>query len=64
MNEKKVTSFAVILTGEGYRITYTYSVVSPNGDLVSQNNKGNFISRDENVNSSILNLINYIENNR
>lgn len=40
---KIVTSFTHLKTGEGDRIAYTYSEISGDGTLVSQNNKGNFI---------------------
>lgn len=40
---KKVTSFTHLVTGEGDRIAYTYSEISEDGGLISQNNKGNFV---------------------
>lgn len=40
---KKVTSFTHLVTGEGDRIAYTYSEISEDGELISQNNKGNFV---------------------
>lgn len=54
---KKVTSFTHLVTGEGDRIAYTYSEISESGDLVSQNNKGNFIVMDDEVQQAV-NLIN------
>ena len=54
---KKVTSFTHLVTGEGDRIAYTYSEISESGDLVSQNNKGNFIVMDDEIQKA-LNLIN------
>ena len=54
---KKVTSFTHLVTGEGDRIAYTYSEISESGDLVSQNNKGNFIVMDDEIQQA-LNLIN------
>ena len=41
---KKVTSFTHLVTGEGDRIAYTFSEVSESGELISQNNKGNFVA--------------------
>lgn len=54
---KKVTSFTHLVTGEGDRIAYTYSEISESGDLVSQNNKGNFIVMDDEIQQAV-NLIN------
>lgn len=50
---KKVTSFTHLVTGEGDRIAYTYSEISETGELISQNNKGNFIIVDENVKNAV-----------
>lgn len=54
---KKVTSFTHLVTGEGNRIAYTYSEISESGDLISQNNKGNFIVMDDEIQQAV-NLIN------
>lgn len=54
---KKVTSFTHLVTGEGDRIAYTYSEISESGDLVSQNNKGNFIVMDDEIQQAV-NLVN------
>ena len=40
---KKVTSFTHLVTGEGDRIAYTYSEISEDGELISQNHNGNFV---------------------
>ena len=50
---KKVTSFTHLVTGEGDRIAYTYSEISDTGELVSQNNKGNFIIVDQSIKNAI-----------
>lgn len=50
---KKVTSFTHLVTGEGDRIAYTYSEISENGEIVSQNNKANFIVTEAGVKSAI-----------
>ena len=41
---KVLTSFTKLVTGEGIRIAYTYSEVDDSGDLISQNNRGNFVA--------------------
>lgn len=43
---KKLTSFTHLVTGEGDRIAYTYSEIDDSGNLISQNNKGNFVAVD------------------
>ena len=50
---KKITSFTHLVTGEGDRIAYTYSEISDTGELVSQNNKGNFIIVDRSVKNAV-----------
>ena len=44
---KKLTSFTKLNTGEGARISYTYSEIDANGVMISQNNKGSFVVMDE-----------------
>ena len=45
-NVKKLTSITVFSTGEGKRISGTYSEITEGGDLVGNNNKFNFIALD------------------
>lgn len=59
---KKVTSFTHLVTGEGDRIAYTYSEISEVGEIVSQNNKANFIVTDDDVKSAIDTINAYINN--
>ena len=60
---RKVTSFTHLVTGEGDRIAYTYSEISESGELVSQNNKGNFIVVDQSVKNAV-DLVNQYINER
>lgn len=60
---RKVTSFTHLVTGEGDRIAYTYSEISDTGELVSQNNKGNFIIIDQSVKNAV-DLVNQYINER
>ena len=60
---RKVTSFTHLVTGEGDRIAYTYSEISESGELVSQNNKGNFIIVDQSVKNAV-DLVNQYINER
>lgn len=39
-----LTSFAVVSTGEGKRLSYTYSVIEENGDLRQSNLRKSFIA--------------------
>lgn len=60
---KKVTSFTHLVTGEGDRIAFTFSEISDTGELVSQNNKGNFIIVDQSVKNAV-DLVNQCINQR
>ena len=59
---KKVTSFMAIKTGEGMRLSYTYSEVdSESGNIISQNNKGNFIVMDSNLLAAVNAIFDFTE---
>ena len=64
MNKKKLTSFTHIITGEGSRIAYTYSEIDQQGNLISQNNKGNFVVIDDDLLNNIQAIQNYITTNK
>lgn len=65
MDINKLTSFASIITGEGYRIAYTYSVIeSETGLIKSNNNKGSFVVLDESLKSHIDSINSYINENK
>lgn len=61
---KKVTSFTHLITGEGDRIAYTFSELDSTGNLVSQNNKGNFVAVDPELVSHINAINDYINKNK
>lgn len=62
--KKILTSFMNLSTGEGSRITYTYSEVDEStGSIISQNNKGNFLVMDDSVQENLDSVKNYIRNN-
>ena len=46
-NIKKVTSVTAFSTGEGKRVSGTYSEMTESGDLVDSNVRFNFIALDE-----------------
>lgn len=59
--KKILTSFMNLSTGEGSRIAYTYSEVDENtGSIISQNNKGNFLVLDDDVQSHLDAVKKYI----
>lgn len=57
---KKLTSFTKLTTGEGTRISYTYSEVDNAGSLVSQNNRANFIVVDPSLQAHVDAIERYI----
>ena len=44
---KKLTSFTAHVTAEGQRISYTYSEIDDEGNLIRQNVRENFIVIDD-----------------
>lgn len=59
--KKILTSFMNLSTGEGSRIAYTYSEVDENtGNIISQNNKGNFLVMDDDVQAHLDTVKKYI----
>ena len=61
---KKLTSFAHLVTGEGERIAFTYSEIDEEGNLISHNNKGNFIIVDLKLKEHIDEISKYITENK
>lgn len=49
----KLTGFSVITTGEGKRVTCSYSTLDEQGNVTSQNNRANYIALDEDVLSAV-----------
>nr|UVX50417.1 MAG: hypothetical protein [Bacteriophage sp.] len=59
--KKILTSFMNLSTGEGSRIAYTYSEVNEEtGEVVSQNNKGNFLVMNDDVQAHLDCIKKYI----
>ena len=61
--KKMLTSFTKFTTGEGERVSFTFSEVSERGELVNANNKGNFIVMDDELLSHLQAVDNYIKEN-
>lgn len=59
--KKVLTSFMNLSTGEGSRIAFTYSEVNETtGNIISQNNKGNFLVMDTEVQKHLDAIKEYI----
>ena len=60
----KLTGIALMTTGEGDRVTYTYSIIDDEGNLISPNNKGNFIALDAELISHIQAIRDFVNTNK
>jgi len=59
--KKVLTSFMNLSTGEGSRIAFTYSEVDEKtGNIISQNNKGNFLVMNTEVQGYLNAIKEYI----
>lgn len=58
-----LTSFTKFTTGEGERVSFTYSEVSEKGELLNPNVKGNFIVMSDELLSHLQAVDNYIKEN-
>lgn len=56
----KLTSFTHLTTGEGDRISYTYSELDSEGNVIAQNKRGNFVALDATLLSHIAAINQYI----
>lgn len=59
---KILTSFVCLNTGEGDRIAFTYSDVDKSGNIISQNNKKNFLVLDSDLKDKLNAIKEYINN--
>lgn len=58
---KQLASFAAININGGQRVTFTYDEIDPEtGDVISQNNKGNFYAVDQALLQNIESIRTYI----
>lgn len=60
-NIKKITSFTSHKTAEGTRLSATYSEITESGQLVKSNERFNVIVVDEEVQSHIDNLVDFLQ---
>ena len=62
---KQLASFAVINVNGGQRVTFTYDEIDPDtGDVISQNNKGNFYAVDQTLLPNIESIRSYIQEHK
>jgi hypothetical protein len=61
--KKMLTSFTKFTTGEGERVSFTFSEVSEKGELVNPNIKGNFIVMSDEILSHLKAVDDYIKEN-
>lgn len=52
----KITSFTAHQTAEGMRVTFTYSVIDADGNLVKSNQRATVIVLDEGINADIATI--------
>lgn len=58
---KQLASFAAININGGQRVTFTFDEIDPDtGDVISQNNKGNFYAVDQTLLQNIESIRSYI----
>lgn len=58
----KLTSFNYQIVQEGTRVSYSYSELNDDGDIVSSNNRKSFIVTDEEILSKLKEIKEYLEN--
>ena len=62
---KQMASFAAINVNGGQRVTFTYDEIDPDtGDVISQNNKGNFYAVDQALLQNIESVRSYIQEHK
>lgn len=55
-----LTSFTHLKTGEGDRISYTYSTLDDDGNVIAQNKRGNFVALDADLKAHLVAVNTYI----
>lgn len=64
MELNRLTGIAIITTGEGERISFTYTTLDSEGNIISANNKGNFIALDSELITHIQSIRDYVTTNK
>lgn len=58
---KKITSFTAHQTAEGMRITYTYSVIDEQGNVVKSNARATLIVMNEDILTAITLITDFLD---
>lgn len=57
----KITNYNYSIVQEGVRLSYTYSQLNDNGDIVSSNNRKSFIVTDNDILIKLKDVKEYLE---
>jgi hypothetical protein len=57
----KITNFNYQVVQEGTRLSFTYSELNDDGDIISSNNRKSFIVNDEDILSKLKDIKTYLE---
>lgn len=57
----KVTNYNYQIVQEGARVSYSYSELNEDGDIISSNNKKSFIVTDEDILNKLKDIKTYLE---
>lgn len=57
---KKITSFTSHTTGEGTRLSATYSIINEDGQIVKSNERFNLVVVDEEIQTSLDNINSFL----
>lgn len=58
---KKVTGVAFISTSEGKRVSFSYSVINEDGDVLQKDVRQSFIAMDKNILKKLSEIEEFIE---
>lgn len=64
MGINRLTGVALITTGEGERVSFTYSVLDSEGNVTSANNKSSFIVMDDELQAHITAIKDFVNTNK
>lgn len=64
MELNRLTGVALITTGEGERVSFTYSTLDSEGNVISANNKGSFIAMSTELQTHIAAIKEYVNVNK
>lgn len=59
---KKITSYTVFETAEGKRVSYTYSEIDENGNIIKSNIRKDMVVMDEDLNKELNDVFTFLTN--